>query len=56
MMGRDDLADSGEFLMPAERLARRDEWQAMVTAWTSARTTDEIVARRASPTTCRSRR
>ena len=44
MMGRDDLADSGEWMMAASRIERIDEWQAMVTAWTSARTTDEIVA------------
>jgi crotonobetainyl-CoA:carnitine CoA-transferase CaiB-like acyl-CoA transferase len=44
MMGRDDLADSGEWMMAASRIERIDEWQAMVTEWTSARTTDEIVA------------
>ena len=30
MIGRDDLADSGEFMMVGSRLGRRDEWQAMV--------------------------
>jgi crotonobetainyl-CoA:carnitine CoA-transferase CaiB-like acyl-CoA transferase len=44
MMGRDDLADSGEWTMASSRLARIDEWQALVTAWTSVRTTDEIIA------------
>src|SRR5262249_27993019 len=43
MIGRDDLADSGEFMMVSSRLSRRDEWQAMVTAWTSTRTTAEII-------------
>lgn len=43
MIGRDDLADSGEFMMVANRLSRRDEWQALVTAWTSTRTTAEII-------------
>lgn len=44
MIGRDDLADVGTFVMPAERFARRDEWQAMVTAWTSSRTSEEVIA------------
>jgi crotonobetainyl-CoA:carnitine CoA-transferase CaiB-like acyl-CoA transferase len=43
MIGRDDLADSGEFMMVGARLARRAEWQEMVTAWTSTRTTAEII-------------
>ncbi len=43
MMGRDDLADSGEWMMAAQRLERIDEWQAMVTAWTSVRTVDEVI-------------
>jgi crotonobetainyl-CoA:carnitine CoA-transferase CaiB-like acyl-CoA transferase len=45
MLGRDDLADSGELMMVAQRLARADEFQAMVTEWTSARTTAEIIER-----------
>ncbi|QXC61642.1 CoA transferase [Aquihabitans sp. G128] len=44
MIGRDDLADSGELTMAAQRVARIDEWQALVTAWTSQRTTAEVVA------------
>jgi crotonobetainyl-CoA:carnitine CoA-transferase CaiB-like acyl-CoA transferase len=43
MIGRDDLADSGEFLMVGSRLQRRREWQAMVDEWTTARTTAEII-------------
>jgi crotonobetainyl-CoA:carnitine CoA-transferase CaiB-like acyl-CoA transferase len=43
MIGRDDLADSGEFLMVASRLQRRREWQEMVDEWTTARTTAEII-------------
>lgn len=43
MIGRVDLFESGEYAMPAARLARAEEWSAMVTAWTSARTTAEIV-------------
>jgi crotonobetainyl-CoA:carnitine CoA-transferase CaiB-like acyl-CoA transferase len=44
MLGRDDLADSGEYGMAGSRIARFDEWQPMVTAWTSVRTTDEVIA------------
>ncbi|HEV7760126.1 MAG TPA: CoA transferase [Acidimicrobiales bacterium] len=44
MLGRDDLADSGEYGMAGSRIARIAEWQAMVTAWTSVRTTDEVIA------------
>ena len=44
MLGRDDLADRGEYVTAADRLARIGEWQAMVTAWTSARSTDEVIA------------
>ena len=43
MIGRDDLADRGEFMMVGARLARRAEWQEMVTAWTSTRSTAEII-------------
>ena len=43
MMGREDLVESGEFAMPSARLARVEEWNAMVSAWTTARTTAEIV-------------
>jgi crotonobetainyl-CoA:carnitine CoA-transferase CaiB-like acyl-CoA transferase len=43
MIGRDDLAESGEFMMVGARLARRAEWQEMVTAWTSTRSTAEII-------------
>ncbi len=43
MMGRDDLVASGEFTMPSDRLARATEWNAMVAAWTTQRTTAEIV-------------
>jgi crotonobetainyl-CoA:carnitine CoA-transferase CaiB-like acyl-CoA transferase len=44
MLSRDDLADSGEYAMGGSRIARIAEWQAMVTAWTSVRTTDEVIA------------
>lgn len=44
MLGRPDLADSGEFAMAANRIARVTEWNALVSAWTTERTTDEIVA------------
>ena len=40
MLGRDDLADRGEYTMASQRHAGFDEFQAMVTAWTSVRTTD----------------
>ncbi len=43
MIGRDDLADRGEFMLAGSRMSRIDEWQPLVTAWTSARTTDEII-------------
>jgi len=43
MMGREDLVESGEFAMPSARLARAEEWNAMVSAWTTARTTAELV-------------
>jgi len=44
MLGRDDLADRGEYAMASQRHARIDEFQAMVAAWTSVRTTDEVIA------------
>jgi crotonobetainyl-CoA:carnitine CoA-transferase CaiB-like acyl-CoA transferase len=44
MLGRDDLADRGEYAMASQRHAGIDEFQAMVTAWTSVRTTDEVIA------------
>ena len=44
MIGRPDLADSGEFTMASSRIARVAEWNALVTGWTSEHTTDEIVA------------
>ncbi len=37
MMDRPDLADSGEFRMPADRIIRGEEWLALVTAWTDTR-------------------
>ena len=43
MLGREDLVESGAFAMPSARLARAREWNAMVTAWTTAHTTEEIV-------------
>ena len=43
MMGRDDLADSGEWSYSGTRISRIAEWQPLVTAWTSARTSDEII-------------
>jgi crotonobetainyl-CoA:carnitine CoA-transferase CaiB-like acyl-CoA transferase len=43
MIGRDDLADAGQFLSFSDRLGRVDEWQPMVDAWTSARTTAEVI-------------
>jgi crotonobetainyl-CoA:carnitine CoA-transferase CaiB-like acyl-CoA transferase len=43
MIGRDDLADSGEFALAGSRLARVDEWNALVRGWTGVRTTAEVV-------------
>ncbi len=43
MMGRDDLVASGEFTMAGNRIARADEWNALVSDWTTQRTTAEIV-------------
>jgi crotonobetainyl-CoA:carnitine CoA-transferase CaiB-like acyl-CoA transferase len=43
MIGRPDLQDDESLVQIAGRLGRFDEWQAMVRAWTRARTTDEIV-------------
>jgi crotonobetainyl-CoA:carnitine CoA-transferase CaiB-like acyl-CoA transferase len=43
MIGRDDLADSGEYMLAGQRIGRMAEWQPLVTAWTSVRTTDEII-------------
>jgi crotonobetainyl-CoA:carnitine CoA-transferase CaiB-like acyl-CoA transferase len=43
MIGRDDLAAGGEFTMVGDRLARVDEWNALVREWTGVRTTAEVV-------------
>lgn len=43
MMGRDDLVETGEFTMAGQRIARAAEWNALVSEWTTKRTTDEIV-------------
>ena len=43
MIGRDDLADRGEYMLAGARMSRIDEWQPLVSGWTSARTTDEII-------------
>lgn len=44
MMGRKDLVESGEWTMASARHARIEEWQALVTAWTSVRSTEEVLA------------
>ena len=44
VMGQPDLATSAEFGTMEARIARRDEVNALVSAWTSARTTAEIMA------------
>ena len=44
MIGRSDLAGQGAFVNPRERIDRHDEFQALVTAWASVRTTDEAIA------------
>ncbi|HTQ17344.1 CoA transferase [Mycobacterium sp.] len=43
MIDRADLIDDAELASMAGRIARRDEFLGMVTQWTEARTTDEIV-------------
>jgi len=43
MIERDDLLVSGEFGMLQQRLARADEWNALMAGWTSERTTAEVV-------------
>lgn len=44
MIGRDDLADGGAWTMAANRIARIQEWQALIDGWVSVRTTDEVIA------------
>lgn len=44
IMGRPELASSAEYGTMVARIERRDEVNALVTAWTSARTTAEVIA------------
>jgi crotonobetainyl-CoA:carnitine CoA-transferase CaiB-like acyl-CoA transferase len=44
MMGRPDLAASGEYGTASKRIGRIAEWQQLVTAWTSRHTSAEIIA------------
>src|SRR5262249_31872229 len=43
MMGRTDLVETGEFMLAGQRIQRAAEWNALVSAWTTKRTTAEIV-------------
>jgi crotonobetainyl-CoA:carnitine CoA-transferase CaiB-like acyl-CoA transferase len=43
LIGRPDLRESGEFDQFAQRLARLDEWEAIVHAYTRAHTSDELI-------------
>lgn len=45
LVGRPEVAGSGEFGTYAERDARREEVDRMVTDWTSSRTRDEVLSR-----------
>jgi crotonobetainyl-CoA:carnitine CoA-transferase CaiB-like acyl-CoA transferase len=44
LIERPDLRESREFDLVAQRLARLDEWEAIVHAYTRTHTTDEIIA------------
>ena len=44
MLGRPDLVASGEYGTAAKRIGRIKEWQALVTEWTSAHSSAEIIA------------
>jgi crotonobetainyl-CoA:carnitine CoA-transferase CaiB-like acyl-CoA transferase len=44
LIGRPDLRESGEFDQFAQRLARLDEWEAIVHAYTREHTSEEIIA------------
>jgi crotonobetainyl-CoA:carnitine CoA-transferase CaiB-like acyl-CoA transferase len=44
MLGRPDLVASGEYGTAAKRIGRIEEWQALVTAWTSVHSSAEIIA------------
>ncbi|QYG93222.1 CoA transferase [Iamia sp. SCSIO 61187] len=44
MIGRDDLADSGEYMLIGQRLARAEEWHEVVAGWMGERTSAEILA------------
>jgi crotonobetainyl-CoA:carnitine CoA-transferase CaiB-like acyl-CoA transferase len=43
MLGRPDLVASGEYGTAAKRIGRIEEWQALVTEWTSEHTSAEIL-------------
>lgn len=43
MIGRADLLERREFMTQGVRAQRIDEWQPMVTAWTSQRSTEEVI-------------
>lgn len=45
LIGRPDLRESGEFDLIPQRLARLDEWEEIVHAFTREHTTDEIIER-----------
>ncbi|MCW2549582.1 MAG: CoA transferase [Mycobacterium sp.] len=44
MLGRPDLVASGEFATASKRIARIEEWQALVTEWTSKHSSADIIA------------
>ncbi|MGH0030946.1 MAG: CaiB/BaiF CoA transferase family protein [Myxococcota bacterium] len=43
MIGRPELQGTGEFDQVAQRLARLEEWESIVHAWTREHTTEEII-------------
>ncbi|OWY59368.1 hypothetical protein B7486_74940, partial [cyanobacterium TDX16] len=43
MIGRDDLADSGDFMLIGSRVQRADEWHEIADGWLGEHTTDDII-------------
>lgn len=43
MVGEDEAADSGEWMLPGSRIQRSDEWHALTDGWLAERTTDEVI-------------
>lgn len=43
MIGRDDLADSGDFMLIGSRVQRADEWHEIADAWLAEHTTADII-------------